>query len=95
MLQKNHSLRISGFQALPTSNGWKWHITFLYGGVVTSLEAYPTPDVALAVGRRWLETEATFNSLNQCLLEFSKTGSISRQEHRNLMSSFIKTTNHG
>ncbi|NEO29533.1 MAG: hypothetical protein F6K36_03575 [Symploca sp. SIO3C6] len=94
MGQQEHALEISGFKALPVSNGWKWHITFSYGGVITSDESYPTPEVALAIGRTWIDKEAVFNALKQCLCQFRDAGTITVEEYRNLMASFIKTTNH-
>lgn len=94
MYRNHHALKISGFKALPVKEGWKWHITFLYGGVVFSEEEYPTAETALEVGKTWIKTEAAFNALNQTLSELYGSQSITQKEYRNLMASFIKITDH-
>ncbi|MDP8965872.1 MAG: hypothetical protein M3O33_18185 [Cyanobacteriota bacterium] len=84
-----YGLQIS---ALPKSDRWKWQIVLPFGEVLKSYEDYSTAEQALVEGKRWIDTESTFDALNRCLSELCGNQMISKQEYCNLMESFIGIT---
>ena len=73
--------------AVSVRNYWKWQIALPYGVQLTSNEDYSTAEKALNGGKRWIETEATFNALNSCMSQFYSAGKLSETEYTNLIES--------
>jgi hypothetical protein len=89
MRQNYYGLQIT---ALPASDRWKWQVVLPFGVSIASNKYYPTPEQALAGGKRWIDTESAFNALNNCLSELCGRQLLSQQEYRKLMQSFVGIT---
>ncbi|MEB3280369.1 MAG: hypothetical protein VKK42_15765 [Lyngbya sp.] len=73
--------------AVSIRNHWKWQIALPYGVQLTSNEDYPTAEKALNGGKRWIDTEATFNALNSCMSQLYSAGKLTQTEYTNLIES--------
>lgn len=73
--------------AISLRTRWKWQIALPYGVQLTSNEDYGSPEKALSGGKRWIDSEATFNALNSCLSQFYSAGSLDQGEYTNLIES--------
>ena len=91
MFETNHRFQVS---PLPANNHWKWQVLLPTGAVLISKEYYPTSEQAICAGQRWIDVETAFNALNRCLCQICREGTITEQEYKNLMSSFIRLTKH-
>ncbi|HLO50540.1 MAG TPA: hypothetical protein VK211_19140 [Kamptonema sp.] len=91
MFEKNHRFQVS---PLPANNHWKWQVILPTGAVFTSKEFYPTSEEAICAGQNWIDVETAFNALNRCLSQICGEGTITKQEYKKLMASFIRITKH-
>lgn len=89
MIEDYYGLTIA---PLETCDRWKWQIILPFGTAMTSYEEYATPEQAIEQGKRWLNIETAFTALNQVLSELWNQGSLSRQEYRHLLESFLHVT---